>query len=189
MTRHQLSSRRHDPPADVLSRRDALRGAVLCAISSATLASGIGTANAQAVTMRIGSDVPIDAPHSVSAVKLKESVEGLLRTHQGRDFSELAARRQHRHDHERQVRHPRCRDDRRLEPRARGSGRPTCSIFPSCSETACTRCAPPTGRWEMRSSRGWKRRSIARSSGLPPTARATCGTTSDQSEGPKTCRA
>ncbi len=77
MTRHQLFSRRHDPPADVLSRRDALKGAVLCAISSATLASGIGAANAQAVTMRIGSDVPIDAPHSVSAVKLKENVERL----------------------------------------------------------------------------------------------------------------
>jgi tripartite ATP-independent transporter DctP family solute receptor len=58
-----------------VSRRDALRRAMLGAIAATAGGSAIGGANAQSVTMRVGSDVPIDAPHSVSAVKLKESVE------------------------------------------------------------------------------------------------------------------
>jgi tripartite ATP-independent transporter DctP family solute receptor len=61
-------------PLSRFSRRDALRGAMLGAMATA---AGIGAVEAQTVTLRVGSDVPIDAPHSMSAVKLKESVERL----------------------------------------------------------------------------------------------------------------
>jgi len=72
-----LSLRRPGPLHSPASRRDALRNAMICAISSAAVAFGIGGAEAQTITMRVGSDVPLDAPHTVSAVKMKESVERL----------------------------------------------------------------------------------------------------------------
>jgi tripartite ATP-independent transporter DctP family solute receptor len=60
-----------------ISRHVALRAAMLGVIVSATVVFGSEAAEAQTITMRIGSDVPLDAPHTVSAVKMKESVEKL----------------------------------------------------------------------------------------------------------------
>jgi tripartite ATP-independent transporter DctP family solute receptor len=60
-----------------VSRRDALKGA---ALGAAAMTSGVfclGSAKADTITMRVGSDSPIDAPHSLSVVRLKESVEKL----------------------------------------------------------------------------------------------------------------
>jgi tripartite ATP-independent transporter DctP family solute receptor len=62
---------------DSISRRDALKGAALGAAATAGAVFGIGKAEAETITMRVGSDSPIDAPHTLSMVRLKESVEKL----------------------------------------------------------------------------------------------------------------
>lgn len=59
-----------------LSRRDVLKVAAL----AATVVGGAfrtGRAKADTITMRIGSDSPLNAPHTLSAVRLKEGVEKL----------------------------------------------------------------------------------------------------------------
>ncbi len=59
-----------------LTRRNALRGSLAFAAGLTTGAFGIiGRASAAPVTMRFGSDSPIGAPHTRSAVVLKELVE------------------------------------------------------------------------------------------------------------------
>jgi TRAP-type transport system periplasmic protein len=60
-----------------ISRRDALKGAALGATAVVGSAFSIGRAKADIITMRVGSDSPIDAPHTLSAVRLKEGVEKL----------------------------------------------------------------------------------------------------------------
>ncbi len=60
-----------------ISRRDALKGAALGAAAATGAAFSIGSATADTITMRVGSDSPIDAPHSLSVVRLKEGVERL----------------------------------------------------------------------------------------------------------------
>jgi tripartite ATP-independent transporter DctP family solute receptor len=74
MTRSQSTP--HPRLAGAVSRRAALKDTTL-AIAAAVTAFHTRAARAQTVTMRVGSDVPIDAPHTVSAVKLKENVEKL----------------------------------------------------------------------------------------------------------------
>jgi tripartite ATP-independent transporter DctP family solute receptor len=66
--------------ADVLarpiSRRSALKGGAAFGAGFAVSSFGIiGRASAETVTMRFGSDSPIGAPHTKSAVTLKEMVE------------------------------------------------------------------------------------------------------------------
>jgi tripartite ATP-independent transporter DctP family solute receptor len=58
-----------------ISRRDALKAATLGATAVAGGAFRIGRAKADTITMRVGSDSPVDAPHTLSAVRLKEGVE------------------------------------------------------------------------------------------------------------------
>jgi tripartite ATP-independent transporter DctP family solute receptor len=78
MTRNDFSLRYSSHRAiNAISRRDALKGAVLGAV---TMAGGVfnnRSARAETMTMRVGSDSPIDAPHTLSVVRLKENVEKL----------------------------------------------------------------------------------------------------------------
>jgi tripartite ATP-independent transporter DctP family solute receptor len=78
MTRNVFPPRRfgHQTINNV-SRRDALKGVAVGAAVFAGGAVSIGRAKADTITMRIGSDSPINAPHTLSAVRLKEGVEKL----------------------------------------------------------------------------------------------------------------
>jgi tripartite ATP-independent transporter DctP family solute receptor len=60
-----------------VSRRDALKGAALGAAAMTSGVFCVESAKADTITMRVGSDSPIDAPHSLSVVRLKEGVEKL----------------------------------------------------------------------------------------------------------------
>ncbi len=60
-----------------ISRRDALKGVAVGAAAMAGSVLGAGAVKADTITMRLGSDSPIDAPHSLSVVRLKEGVEKL----------------------------------------------------------------------------------------------------------------
>src|ERR1700722_11865412 len=60
-----------------ISRRGVLKGAALGVAATAGSAFSTRIAKADTITMRVGSDSPIDAPHSLSVVKLKEGVEKL----------------------------------------------------------------------------------------------------------------
>src|SRR3981189_2872206 len=58
-----------------ISRRDALKGVALGASLAAGTFGIIGKASAAPVTMRFGSDSPMGAPHTKSALVMKELVE------------------------------------------------------------------------------------------------------------------
>jgi tripartite ATP-independent transporter DctP family solute receptor len=66
-----------DQASNTISRRNALKGAALGAAAITSGVFSIGRAKADTITMRIGSDSPIGAPHTLSAVRLKDGVEKL----------------------------------------------------------------------------------------------------------------